>query len=253
MIFKLILFLCVTTNAVTIDVFVFTDGVSNGTITITCSNNPSQEALKGIGVQFTINSGLDVSSVQVEPPLNNMWSMVRPQLKRDHNKIDIISISPFSVVNKKDTTVEVFIASCQISGAGLKTLPYNEIIQNITIADALDASASSVQITLTTNYDGCVGTLSGDEPGVNKTVIRKMGRSYSLAFKIDRKKAIRTFIINAQGKVVKHFPERNYDKGFHTIRWDGSNQHGTPVAAGIYFIQIEIGNKTYNKKVSVLR
>ncbi len=252
-IFKLILFLFITTKAVTIDVLVSTDGISKGTITVTCSNNPSQEPLKGLGVQFTVNSQLNLSSVQVKPPLNDRWSMAKPQLKRDHNKIDIMSISPFSVINKKDTTTRIFIASCKISGASITTLSYDEIVKNITIVDALDASTSPLQITPVIKYDGCVGTLAGDELRIQNPVIRKMGSSYSLAFKIDRKMSIRTYIINAQGKLVKLFPLKNYVRGFHTIRWDGSNQHNSPVAAGIYFIQIEIGNKTYNKKVSILR
>jgi flagellar hook assembly protein FlgD len=41
--------------------------------------------------------------------------------------------------------------------------------------------------------------------------------------------------------------------GRHRIEWDARDARGTPVPSGVYFLRVEAGDRTFARKVSVVR
>ena len=61
-------------------------------------------------------------------------------------------------------------------------------------------------------------------------------------------------IYNLLGQEVARIAEgQRFQAGAHTLRWNGRNQFGTPVPAGVYFYALEGRTGRQVKKVLIVR
>jgi alpha-amylase len=60
-------------------------------------------------------------------------------------------------------------------------------------------------------------------------------------------------IFNTLGKEIRTLVNASYQPGYHNVRWDGKDENGNPVASGVYFYQLQAGNFSQMKKMSLLR
>jgi len=60
-------------------------------------------------------------------------------------------------------------------------------------------------------------------------------------------------VYNILGQEVKTLVKDSQLPGFYTITWDGRNRYGQPIATGLYFYQVIIGEKVFNKKMTILK
>jgi len=60
-------------------------------------------------------------------------------------------------------------------------------------------------------------------------------------------------IYNVRGQEIRRLVDRTYAEGTHTVRWDGKNDHGSPVSSGIYFYQLQAGEFFEVKKMNLLK
>jgi hypothetical protein len=80
---------------------------------------------------------------------------------------------------------------------------------------------------------------------------------FRLAYTIPGRAAVRLDVYDARGRVVKHLFRAEQEEGSYTLRWDGADGGGLPVAGGIYFIRLEARGPgieiTETRKVTVMR
>jgi len=60
-------------------------------------------------------------------------------------------------------------------------------------------------------------------------------------------------IFNTLGQEIRTLTEREYESGFHNIRWDAKDSKGNLVSSGIYFYQLKAGAFSQIKKMSLIR
>jgi flagellar hook assembly protein FlgD len=60
-------------------------------------------------------------------------------------------------------------------------------------------------------------------------------------------------IYNASGQLVKRLVERAVERGRHPASWDGTDDLGRKLSAGVYFIRLEADGRQATRKVVVLR
>jgi hypothetical protein len=60
-------------------------------------------------------------------------------------------------------------------------------------------------------------------------------------------------IFNVLGEEICTLVEAPYEAGYHSIRWDGKDKHGNPVASGVYLYQLRAGEFAQVRKMSLLR
>jgi flagellar hook assembly protein FlgD len=60
-------------------------------------------------------------------------------------------------------------------------------------------------------------------------------------------------IFDVLGREVRSFEYEKTPAGVHKIVWDGTNQHGTSVASGVYFYHVRLGEKTAVRRMLMLR
>lgn len=60
-------------------------------------------------------------------------------------------------------------------------------------------------------------------------------------------------IYDLRGRLVKRVVSGPAEAGTYTRRWDGRNDRGTPVAAGIYFARLRIGDEIVSHRIAVVK
>ena len=60
-------------------------------------------------------------------------------------------------------------------------------------------------------------------------------------------------VYDVSGRAVARLADRVFDAGRHRLSWDGRNLRSRPVAAGVYFLELEAGEAVQRAKITVLR
>ncbi len=60
-------------------------------------------------------------------------------------------------------------------------------------------------------------------------------------------------IFNTLGQEIRTLTDAQYVAGYHSVRWDGKDNHGNPVSSGVYLYQLRAGTFSQVKKMSLLR
>ena len=74
-----------------------------------------------------------------------------------------------------------------------------------------------------------------------------------LSFNLPRAQDVRLWVIDMQGRRVTTLLEGSQAAGSHAITWDTRTATGTPVGAGLYFIQLQTGETTLTRRLTVIR
>ncbi len=60
-------------------------------------------------------------------------------------------------------------------------------------------------------------------------------------------------VYNINGQVVRRILSGNLEAGNYTVRWDGKDDRGVPVASGVYFYRLNIGTSAASGKLILLK
>jgi hypothetical protein len=60
-------------------------------------------------------------------------------------------------------------------------------------------------------------------------------------------------IYDILGKEIRTLADGIYEAGYHSLNWDGRDNHGNPLSSGIYLYQLQAGTFSEVKKMSLLR
>ncbi len=64
---------------------------------------------------------------------------------------------------------------------------------------------------------------------------------------------VRVKIYNMKGQIVRNLINENFDKGSHSVKWLGKDEHDNQVGSGVYFYKISSGSFTKTCKLTVLK
>lgn len=65
--------------------------------------------------------------------------------------------------------------------------------------------------------------------------------------------AVNLTVYNVRGQVVRELVDAPMDRGRYELAWNGRDDTGTPVAAGVYFARLVVGGRADRQKVMLLR
>jgi hypothetical protein len=77
--------------------------------------------------------------------------------------------------------------------------------------------------------------------------------STTIAFFLAEPSQVELVIYNVQGKRIKMLLREMRNFGKHTVKWDGRNDHGSPVSSGVYYYRMKAGKQTFTKKLTLLK
>jgi predicted GH43/DUF377 family glycosyl hydrolase len=71
----------------------------------------------------------------------------------------------------------------------------------------------------------------------------------SIEYSIDEAGAVTLAIYDASGRLVRALVDKPQDAGRYTASWDGTNDTGSRVASGVYFVRLESAGRVRTQKV----
>ena len=75
----------------------------------------------------------------------------------------------------------------------------------------------------------------------------------TLEFTLPERHDVRLVIYDVLGRRVRTLVDRSFNAGRHTMRWDGRNANGQPVASGIYLGRLEVGDQRHIQRLVLVR
>ena len=75
----------------------------------------------------------------------------------------------------------------------------------------------------------------------------------TISFLIPKTSKVEISIYNIKGQKVKEVANNEFDKGIHSVVWNGDDEMGNPVSSGIYFYIMKTDNFLEIKKAILLK
>ncbi len=75
----------------------------------------------------------------------------------------------------------------------------------------------------------------------------------NIRFQLPEASKVTLKIYNILGQEIKTVVSKNLDAGYHTVKWDGTNNFGLKVASGVYIYQVKAGSFIASKKMVFLK
>lgn len=75
----------------------------------------------------------------------------------------------------------------------------------------------------------------------------------TLRFTLPEQQEVRLVIYDVLGRAVRTLVNEQKQSGVHSIRWDGRNNAGQPVASGLYLGRLEVGETTQTRKLLLVK
>jgi len=74
-----------------------------------------------------------------------------------------------------------------------------------------------------------------------------------IRFQLPQASQVLVRIFNTLGQEIRTLTDREYEAGFHSVRWDAKDNKGNLVSSGIYLYQLKAGVFSQIKKMSLIR
>ena len=76
----------------------------------------------------------------------------------------------------------------------------------------------------------------------------------TIEFSLNENSSIKLKVFNVRGQLVKELiSDQMFDKGIHTVFWNGRDKHGSPLPSGIYFYKLQVNGKIQLNKTLILK
>ena len=131
-----------------------------------------------------------------------------------------INMASVTLVDKSDTTKQV---STRTDGSGNYSL---NVITSVESSESLPSKFALEQ-----NYPN------------------PFSSSTSISYELNKQTDVLLTIYDVLGREMKKFSVGNQNAGVHGVQWDARNDLGVKLASGVYFYQMQVGNKTLTKKM----
>jgi len=78
------------------------------------------------------------------------------------------------------------------------------------------------------------------------------GGHTTISFTLDQPSPVELSIYNLRGELIKRLVADHLSPGLHTVQWDGRDETGRIVPAGIYFYRLQAGTRVATHRLIVL-
>ncbi len=95
--------------------------------------------------------------------------------------------------------------------------------------------------------------LISDEFIVHQNFPNPFNPETEIRFALTKDSHVAINVYNTLGQQIGTLIDTQYAAGFHSVRWDGKDGNGRPVSSGIYLYQIQAGEFSQVRKMSLIR
>jgi flagellar hook assembly protein FlgD len=77
--------------------------------------------------------------------------------------------------------------------------------------------------------------------------------STTITFALPAASHVRLLICDLLGREIRRLVDAPYGGGFHTVRWDATDDNGAKVTSGVYFYRIQAGTYSAVRRMLLVR
>ena len=96
-------------------------------------------------------------------------------------------------------------------------------------------------------------TTAGGALWLGQNVPNPFNPSTQLRFTVGRSQHVAVRIFDASGRQVRQLLDRRVAAGSTVVMWDGRDDHGVPVASGVYTTAVSAGAALETNKIVLIR
>jgi len=74
-----------------------------------------------------------------------------------------------------------------------------------------------------------------------------------IKFSLSHPSSVILDIYNVLGRKIKTIANDNFEAGYHSVLWDGTDEHGISMSSGVYFYKIKAGSFTETRKMLIIK
>ena len=97
------------------------------------------------------------------------------------------------------------------------------------------------------------GSQATGRPALRQNHPNPFSSSTTIRFDLAARTLSRLVVYNVRGQVVRRLVAESLPEGSHRVLWDGRNDAGEDLTAGVYFVKLEAGEVSTTKKVVITR
>jgi hypothetical protein len=75
----------------------------------------------------------------------------------------------------------------------------------------------------------------------------------TIAYELAARGPVALRIYDVTGRLVARLADGIEEAGAHELAWDGRGEHGTPLASGVYFVQLTANGEVQSEKILINR
>lgn len=112
----------------------------------------------------------------------------------------------------------------------------------------------------TIKYNTATGVTGGPSQWVKEQVVKFLpntpnpfSHNTTVSYQLDRAGRVRLSVYNMAGQRVKTLVNAVQSAGAHTINWDGRDEDGSKVCAGMYFARLQTGDQKDTRKLILVK
>ncbi len=147
-----------------------------------------------------------------------------------------------------------------VNGKGTSTVQnsytYTDNLVNVKANGSVSYRLKQVDLDGTTEYSKVVFVNINNMPrefSLDQNYPNPFNPSTSIKFTVPVSGNVKVAVYNAMGKLVKELVNADFEAGSHSINWNGDDNSGVKVASGIYFYKMDAGNRTFTKKMVLMK
>ena len=137
-------------------------------------------------------------------------------------------------------------------------------VDNFSTIATLDLLAgSNCSVILRDMVDTSAGTVGTDESyltyptksliDINRVYPNPFNPKVTINYELQFTGLVSVFVTDLKGQHVRNIKQYYGTKGRHSIHWNGNNDNGENVSAGLYFLSIKAGNTLSSAKILLLK
>lgn len=120
-------------------------------------------------------------------------------------------------------------------------------------ASGENLSSTEVSVDITTALDDHISQNIPKKYGLFQNIPNPFNPETIIQYQLPKKSKVRLEVYNIVGKLIKTLINKSQTAGYYTIRWNGNDKYGHPVASGVYLYKIMTEEFVQVRKMLLIR
>ncbi len=207
---------------------------------------PAKEPLGAVHLRLRFRPEAGIGAVAVLRASEGAWSQVTPELRRGGDTVELWALAP-GIGESRDsaakTVAELVLPLHATRNLGVAA----DLLDSVWILDALGPQGTRIPVA----QQWTTSSRRGQVPFGRLPEERVRGGRQTLTFTLGKGARVHAYVADARGKSAAEIFDRKLGPGLQEISWDRDRPGGRRLPSGNYFLRLEAGAFTYDRKLEV--